>query len=214
MQKGFPDPNSSCTWRKGELTSKCGLLQVFASWFMSQFFFFPFSFLSYPAVELKENQNSAVALALPSCCPVQGQRDIALSLWARRCERTRGNPPTDRERTLQTNHSTGARQLCRTTERRTPVQPCSPSQTADHSTRLLWCPTHTGRHSGGSPLLLTYCKASPWTSNCETENENSIKDERGKLCTVKSNDTDSFFPSFIQKIRKLEVSCKLNECLV
>lgn len=35
---------------------------------------------------------------------------------------------------VHTNHSTGARQLCRSTERRAPGQPCSPSQRADHST--------------------------------------------------------------------------------
>lgn len=80
MLKGFLNPNSSCTWRKTELVSKRDLLQVFTSWFMSQYFFFPlFPFLNSPAPELKENQNSAVALALPSRHLVQDQRDMESS---------------------------------------------------------------------------------------------------------------------------------------
>lgn len=172
-------------------------------------FFSPLSFLKFSSTgtEGKPEFSCGPGLAKPPSCagsaghgvlyspppqPVPRPSTATLSLWARRCERTWGNPHTNRE-----SASTGARHLCRTTEGRTPVQSCSPSEAADHSTRLLRYSIHTGRHAGGSPLLLTYRKASPWTSNCETEKENSIKDERGKLCTVKSNDINSSFPSFI-----------------
>lgn len=118
-------------------------------------FFLPFLFLNSPALELKKPQNSSVVLALPSCCLAQCQCPLTLghsvlyspSPWLiswpctamlllrdRRCARTRGNPSTDRERTVHTNYFPGARQLCRLTERRMPGQPCSPSQRADHST--------------------------------------------------------------------------------
>lgn len=80
MQTGFLNPNGSCIWRKRELVSKRDLLQIFASWFKRQFFFFfPFLFLNSPALELKENQHSALAPALPSSRLWQGQQDTVSS---------------------------------------------------------------------------------------------------------------------------------------
>lgn len=70
----------------------------------------------------------------PSLQPVSFLCIAVLLLRVRRCARTRGNPSTDRERTVHTNHSIGAQQLCRLTGRKTAGQPCSPSQIADKST--------------------------------------------------------------------------------
>lgn len=193
-------------------------------------FNFLFSPLSSPKFSTTGTEESPKFICGPGiaklllCSGSVGQSPLQPISWpctampllrVRRCARTRGNPSTDRERTVHTNHSTRARQICVSTERRTPGQPCSPSENrSQHSSWGAPDTQETGQHSRGSPLLLTYHKASPWTPNCETVNENAIKNERGKLCTVKSKDTDSFFPSFTWKIRKLEVSRKLNECLV
>lgn len=66
-------------WRKRELVSKCDLLPSFCFLVHESILFSLFPLLSSPALELKENWNSAVALALPSCCPMQGQQDVVSS---------------------------------------------------------------------------------------------------------------------------------------
>lgn len=147
-------------------------------------------------------------LCSPSLQPISQRHPATLSFpeW---CERIRGNNLPGRESTAQTTGSTGARKLCRLATARSPEQFCSPLQPADQHT--FWGSfINIGRYSGGSPLLFTYCKASPGTFNCEAKDENS-KLKGHPL--AKSKDMDSFFPSLPQKIRKLEVSCKMNECL-
>lgn len=59
-------------------------------------FFSPFPFLNSPAPELKENQNSAVALALPSRHLVQDQRDMESS--TARLRSLSPGPPLQRSR--------------------------------------------------------------------------------------------------------------------
>lgn len=148
--------------------------------------------------------------------PVSWLCTAMLSLRVRRCAKTRGNPSNWQRKNWAhqpLHQSMAALQI----DWKEDAWATLFSLTESRSQHVSWGALYTqetGKHSRGSPLLLTYHKASPWTSNCETVNENAIKDERRKLCTVKSKDTDSFFPSSTWKIRKLEASCKLNECLI
>lgn len=110
-------------------------------------------------------------LCSPSLQPISQCHPATLSFpeW---CERIRGNNLPGRESTAQTTGSTGARKLCRLATARSPEQFCSPLQPADQHT--FWGSfINIGRYSGGSPLLFTYCKASPGTFNCEAKDENS-----------------------------------------
>lgn len=54
-------------------------------------------------------------------------------------------------------------------------------------------------HHGCSPTA----RLPPEHLTVKQRMKTQVKDERGKLSTVKSNDTNSFFPSFIQKNKKV-----------
>lgn len=152
MQWRFLNPSSSRTWRKRELGQQAWSAANFCFLnFESSLFF---SFLSFPKFSTTRTEETlnficgpGIATLLPcsgsvgrsvlyrpSPQPVSWLCTAMLLLRVRRCARTRGNPCTDRERTVHTNNSIRAGQLCRLTERRLPGQPCRPSQRADHST--------------------------------------------------------------------------------
>lgn len=149
----------------------------------------------------------------PSPQPISWLCTAMLLLKARRCARTRGNPCINRERTVHTNHSIRYGSFADWLK-----GGCLSSLILPHreqiTAHLLRCSTRTGNRKTFSRFTTAAHLPQSFPFHCETVNENAIKDERGKLCTVKSKDTDSFFLSFNLKIRKLEVSCKLNECLI
>lgn len=212
MQKGLLNPNSSGTWRKTELVSKRNLLQIFipGSWVNYFIFFPPFPKLSSTGAKgILEFSHGPGLAKLPSHAgsglhdvlyssppqPVSWPCTETLLLWVR-CERTRGNPPTDRERTAQTNRSTGAccfAQRLRGGLLSSPVLPhrqqitahvsWSTPDTQDDIQEVHHCCSPTAK------LPFEYLTV-------KHKNENSIKDERDRLRTIKSNDTNSF-PSFI-----------------